>query len=556
VARTKVPSEKGRTFVPHGLGNAEEKNMEAGSALIRTTIGTGVRWLLFSANIARCLDLGVTFFPSNQQLHVMLDGGTGQWHQIQASTNLVNWCGLTNLFPTNPVSDWVDPAATNLCRFYRSAELTPLDVYVAAPDTNFSYTLVNALGGTGQTTFVLGLNSQTWRKTNEVDRILWKHWLIVTVPTGTTNGQSALLFISAGANTNTSPPTGPDPNLLQIGLQSQTIVAELRMVPNEPLTFASETNSRSEDALIAYTWDKFLRTGDYGWPAQLPMTKAAVRAMDAVTAFAASSQGGAVNIQGFVVTGLSKRGWTTWLAAAIDNRVQAIIPMVFDALNTETCFIHQYCCYGFWPAAVQDYVNMHIMNWFGTSQFHALMGIADPYTYRARLIMPKFMINASGDQFFPPDSAQFYFGDLIGQKFLRYVPNTSHDLGNSDAWETVNACYQAILKRKKLPRFSWVLDQGGNLRVMTESTPTQVKLWQATNTLARDFRLATIGSAWQSSNLLPQNPGTYIASVPPPAQGWTAYFVELTYPGINAVPLKFTTQVYVVPNVLPYHYPP
>ena len=39
-------------------------------------------------------------------------------------------------------------------------------------------------------------------------------------------------------------------------------------------------------------------------------------------------------------------------------------------------------------------------------------------------------------------------------------------------------------------------------------------------------------------------------------QGWTGFFVELTYPGSGVPPLKFTTQVHVVPDVLPYHYPP
>jgi len=74
-------------------------------------------------------------------------------------------------------------------------------------------------------------------------------------------------------------------------------------VPNQPLVFAGESEGRKEDSLIAYTWDKFLRTGDKKWPARLPMTKAAVRAMDTTTAFCGSAEGGAVKVDSFVVAG-------------------------------------------------------------------------------------------------------------------------------------------------------------------------------------------------------------------------------------------------------------
>ena len=47
------------------------------------------------------------------------------------------------------------------------------------------------------------------------------------------------------------------------------------------------------------------------------------------------------------------------------------------------------------------------------------------------------MVNASGDQFFLPDSSQFYFDDLSGEKYLRYVPNASHSLEKTDALENL-----------------------------------------------------------------------------------------------------------------------
>ena len=68
------------------------------------------------------------------------------------------------------------------------------------------------------------------------------------------------------------------------------------------------------------------------------------------------------------------------------------------------------------------------MEWNGTPEYQALMKIEEPYQYRHRLTMPKFIVNAAGDQFFLPDSSQFYFNDLPGVKYLRYVPNADHSL--------------------------------------------------------------------------------------------------------------------------------
>ena len=114
--------------------------------------------------------------------------------------------------------------------------------------------------------------------------------------------------------------------------------------------------------------------------------------------------------------------------------------------------------------------------------------------------------------------------------------------------------YQAALSQAPLPQFSWTLQSSNSIRVVAEGSPTAVKLWQATNPTARDFRLDTIGAAWQSTTLTDQGGGVYVGTVAVPAQGWTGFFVELTYPGSGALPYIFTTQVYVVPDVLPYQF--
>ena len=448
---------------------------------------------------------------------------------------------------------WV-PFLLVLCRFAVAEDSrTALDRYVAAPDPAYSYKLVDTIKGAGHTGYVLEMTSQSWLTEKEVDKPVWKHWMTIVRPdeVGTSK---AMLMISGGSNARPAPKT-ISPIIAQVAINTKSVVAELRMVPNQPLTFVGDGKPRSEDALIAFTWDRYLRSGDERWPARLPMTKAAVRAMDTVTSFCAGEEGGKIKVDSFVVAGASKRGWTTWTTAAVDKRVIAVIPIVIDTLNVEVSAAHHFEAYGFWAPSLKDYVDMKIVQWSGTPQYKALLKIEDPYEYRSRLTMPKFIINASGDQFFVPDGSQFYFDQLPGVKYLRYVPNADHGLRDSDAPFTLLACYNAILTGAALPRFSWTAEKDGSLRVKAEDAPSAVKLWQATNPAARDFRIETLGAKWTSTDLAADG-GAYVGKVAPPEKGWTAFLVELTFPSKDPAmpPLKFTTDVRIVPDVLPFKF--
>ncbi|MGD9722506.1 MAG: PhoPQ-activated pathogenicity-related family protein [Pirellulales bacterium] len=431
-------------------------------------------------------------------------------------------------------------------------ERTPLDEYVAAPDPAYKYSLVNTVVGDGVTTYVLDMTSQRWLTTDEVENPEWKHWVIVCVPDEVAHS-TGLLYISGGGNGG-APPNKPEGMMAQIAKNSKGIVTELKMVPNQPTVFVGDGRPRKEDSLIAYTWDKFLRSGDPKWPARLPMTKAAVRAMDTVTDFCASEQCGKKKVDTFMVCGGSKRGWTTWTTACVDKRVVAIVPFVIDMLNVRPSFVHHWEAYGFWAPAVGDYTAMKIMDWNDTPEYKALMKIEEPYEYRDRLTMPKFIVNATGDQFFLPDSSQFYFDELPGPKYLRYVPNADHSLDGTDAPFSLLAYYSAILNKVPLPEFSWTVQDDESIHVKVKDKPNAVKLWHATNPKARDFRVDTIGKVWKSENLSDQGDGTYIGKPAKPGEGWTAFLVELTYPNPVGPPFKFTTQVKVTPDVLPHKY--
>lgn len=431
---------------------------------------------------------------------------------------------------------------------------TPLDDYIAKPDPSYHYELVSTVNHPQGKVYVIDMTSQTWRSESEVNRTLWKHWLTIIVPDDVAS-DTALLWINGGSNGG-SAPSSPDGMLVEIALQSKTVVADLKMVPNQPLIFADDPdNERYEDGIIAYTFDKFLKTEDPTWPLLLPMVKSAVRAMDTVQDHIRKTARGSFEINDFVVSGGSKRGWTTWLTAAVDDRVRAIAPVVIDVLNMGEQMQHHYAAYGFYSSAIGDYEDMKVLGQLDSEGGADIRNFVDPYEYRERYTMPKFLINSAGDQFFLPDSAQFYFDDLPEDKYLLYCPNTDHGLDGSDADSALLAWYASILAGRSRPDFQWRVSQEGRMKITARTQPLEVTLWTATNAEARDFRLETIGKAWKSEALQPSRiTGTmyYDVKVPAPTEGWTAYFVELLFDSDTPIPFRFSTEVRVVPDILPY----
>jgi PhoPQ-activated pathogenicity-related protein len=434
-----------------------------------------------------------------------------------------------------------------------SSSATALDRYVATPDPAYTWSVVSTRQEGPLTVTTIEMTSQTWRTPAEVDRPEWKHFLTVIRPE-VVESDTSLLFIAGGANDRTAPPK-TDAMLAAFATRTRTIVTELRMIPNQPLTFFKDGVARKEDDLIAYGWRKFLDGGDDQWLARFPMTKAAVRAMDTVQAYAQSPAGGRRAITKFVVSGGSKRGWTTWTTASVDSRVVAIMPAVIDVLNMRPSMIHHYRAYGFWAPSVGDYVTHGIMDRIGDARFDALLALVEPYSYRDRLTIPKYIVNASGDQFFLPDSWQFYFDDLKGEKYLRYVPNADHSLKGSNAPDGLLAFYGAIVKGAARPDFDWKAGKDGTLEITARTKPAKVTFWQATNPAARDFRIESLGPVWRPTEIQADASGTYRAKVEKPEKGFSAGFLEVVFEYGGPAPLIFSTGVRVMPDVLPFAAP-
>jgi PhoPQ-activated pathogenicity-related protein len=484
-----------------------------------------------------------------------LAAGAPAGASIDSSTGVFTWDTASSVdagrfFVTVEATDslgLVDRKVVPITLF-EPGERTPLDDFVNALDPAYTWSLRSRVDGDGFTKYNLLVTSGTWRTLAEVNKPLWQHWVVLYVPDVILSNK-ALMLIDGGSNT-INPPTSSEIDAYAgpAAIATGTVLIDLFSVPSQPLQFAGESFSRSEDSIIAYSWRKFLETGDTTWPVNLPMTRAAVRTMDAVMDFLGAPVGGNLDIESFIVGGGSKRGWTTWLAAAVDPRISYAVPVVADLLNMQESFVHHYAFYnGTFSAAVNDYVSEGILNVnnFGTEGIDQLLSIVDPLTYRDRLTLPKYMLNASGDEFFVPDSWQFYYDQLEGPKWIRYVPNSGHGISDVNVYLDIFNLYGTIVFGGSIPEYNFTQLEDGTIEVTTAGTVVDAKLWQATNATKRDFRYPVIGNAFTSTQLTDQGGGTFRGNVDTPSQGWRAYFVQLTFANPIGLPLTVTTGVYI-----------
>jgi len=327
--------------------------------------------------------------------------------------------------------------------------------------------------------------------------------------------RTALLLITGG-----SPGEKEMPQLAMVAALVSAPVVVLGDIPNQPLC-----DGLREDALIAFTFQNCLESGDTTWPLLFPMTKAAVRAMDAVEEY--TRQEWAAPVDSFYVTGASKRGWTTWFTGEVaPDRIKGIAPMVYDNLNLPAQMKHQIEAWGKYSEQIDDYTELSLPDLIATDKGSALGRIVDPYTYRSRARMPKLVITGTNDRYWPLDAANLYFSDLPEPRYILYVPNSGHGLEDYTRVIMSQAgFFAACTGRAPLPRLQWACEHGKHLKlhVSSDVAPVQVLQWTA-SAPTRDFREA----AWSKTELRPRK-GRYTGRMKYPQQGFNATFAEVMY---------------------------
>lgn len=391
--------------------------------------------------------------------------------------------------------------------------------YVKKADPEFSWKVKSKTVTPEGTVYDLHLVSQVWQG------IKWEHQLQVYLPKDVKPTATMFLWNQGGKASPTSVAFGMD-----LARKMNAPVAFLYGIPNQPLL-----DGKKEDALIAETFVRYLKTKDESWPLLFPMVKSLARAMDALQAFAREEW--KVEVTHFVVSGGSKRGWTTWLTAAADPRVKALAPCVIDTLNMAAQLPHQLKSFGKYSDMIADYTKRGLVPMPDTPEAKRLWSMVDPWIHRAKIKQPKMIINGTNDPYWTQDALNLYWDDLKGDKWVLYVPNAGHNLAQKHdginivpdmtrAGSTLAAFARHQIHDVPMPKLKW-RHEGQNpkmtLTVETDTAPKAARVWSA-QALTTDFRQAK----WSDRPFDVKGKSSTVEMAAPP-EGFVVFFAEMEF---------------------------
>jgi len=426
------------------------------------------------------------------------------------------------------------PARADLADYIKKAE----------PKFEWKLTGKTSVPGMATTVWDLEMTSQVWHG------IPWTHKVQIALADKVKPTATAFLWNQGGSG-------NPGTLLMAVDFarRMKAPVVFVYGIPNQPLFGDPKSDDKgkrrglTEDALIAETFVRYLKDKDGSWPLLFPMAKSLVKAMDATQAFAKKEW--KAEIKSFVVSGASKRGWTTWLTGASDPRVKAIMPLVIDTLNMPKQMDHQLASYGKYSAMIGDYTRRKLVPMPDTPEAKKLWKMVDPWAYSDKYKMPKLILNGTNDPYWTQDALNIYWDDLPGQKWVSYVPNAGHDLAQEKDGKRVDrtrarnvmvAFGKAMVHDLALPKQTWKHGQANGkytLSVTTDQAPKAARLWVA-DSKTKDFRK----SAWKSTDLKVEKTGAK-AQVEPPESGCRVFFVECEY-DLDGLRYNLSTQVRII----------
>lgn len=413
--------------------------------------------------------------------------------------------------------------------------------YVNKIDDSYSYKMSKLQVTSDQSVSIstIDLVSQKWQG------VELKHKVQLFYPSNALITDTALLVNTGG---------DPSDDWTQIGAYVAKIMAcpivVVYNIPNQPMW------DKSEDALITYTFQKAFEAKDYSeWPLLLTTTKSVIKSMDAIEDLTKEKYDNP--IEKFIVTGASKRGWTTWLVAATgDKRVTGIAPIVFDFLDFKSQLKHQKEYYNDTLSnSLSDYTNSKFDEAVNTPEGEALLSVVDPFSYIDNIKIPKLIINGTNDSYWTLDSSSLYFDKLKGDSYLWYSVNGGHELGFSEGSKSsgltkmiplisvMRAFVYKVAMDKNMDSFKWNWEKSDdNIKCVIDVDPLKVveAYYYVAENETMDFRNVT----WKQVKLEKKDDKYEFSSVVS-KKGHRAGFIELKFNSVVGGTYSLFTTPYI-----------
>jgi PhoPQ-activated pathogenicity-related protein len=386
-----------------------------------------------------------------------------------------------------------------------SRETAPLDAFIAKPEPAFRWNEISrSPAGSGPVS--LEYVSQTWQG------LEWKHRARIYRPRAVQYPGAALVLLMGFT-------TPFDALFGQLGAEAvgaPCIV--INDIPNQPI------GGLIEDDLLAQSLETMLDTGDASRSLIFPMTKSAIKGMDAIQQWSKTEPTG--EIQKFILIAPSKRGWATWLAAAEDKRVAGFVPIGYNNLRVDRQIPNQLKEWGEFSTFLKEYTERGLVQKMMTDKGKRIMAQTDPYSFRNRLPMPKLLIDSTNNGYWTLDALDLYWDKSLAPADLLYVANAGHYMD-----EELPKVFGSIA--------AWSRRILANDPVTPKTPPTTVHIWFAT-AKSRDFRT----EHWDAQDWPLDKPLPRVLSQDK-EKPVSAYYVEREYPG-KPQPLRLTSKITIL----------
>lgn len=410
--------------------------------------------------------------------------------------------------------------------------------YVYKTDPSFDYKIIEKTKDGDSDVIAIDMTSQTWQN------MPIKNTVVIIYPKNTKITDTAVLLNTGGAYKSGT-------LWAKLGVQMSKLVScpicIVFDIPNQPMW------GKKEDALMSHTFKQAFDENNFTEkPLLLQMAKAVIKSMDVIETV---SSGYNKPIKKFIITGASKRGWTSWISAGTkDKRIVAIMPIVFDWLDMKKQINHQKEYYGTTSAQIGDYTQFNFDELLYRPEAKTMVELIDPFYYNVSI--PKLIINASNDQYWTLDSAGLYYNNLKGEKYLFYKPNAKHDMGLLKFSDDPMSGFFEILpmindmkifidhvclgSKMNNIKYTWAEKKGKiTCTINAEEKPESVICYTKDQD-KRDFR----DTKWDGKELsFDDKKIVYTRDVP--ASGYCGTFIEVKFKNSEGTPYSVFTTPYV-----------